>query len=166
MLRSTVVSALAVCLALSAVTASAADFAAGSLTIENPWARPTDPMAKTSAAYFTVKNKGAADKLVGVSSDVAASTMLHQMVNKDGMMIMQHVDSLSVPAGGSAVLKPGSYHVMFVGLKAQLKAGTAFPLHLTFEKAGKVTVQVAVQRPEGARAEAGKEHGQTGGMKH
>jgi hypothetical protein len=131
-------------------------------------------MAKTGAAYLTVRNKGAADKLVAVSSDAAQSAMLHRMVNKDGMMTMQHVNSLPVPAGGSAVLKPGSYHVMFVGLKAQLKEGATFPLNLTFEKAGKVTVQVTVQRPEAAQGDAGRDdgpmkgHGEKGmgGMKH
>ena len=42
-------------------------------------------------------------------------------------------------------LKPGGLHLMFVGLKAPLKAGDKFPLTLTFEKAGTVEVVVNVE---------------------
>ena len=42
-------------------------------------------------------------------------------------------------------LKPGSYHVMLIGLKKPLTAGETFPLTLTFEKAGNISVTVPVQ---------------------
>jgi copper(I)-binding protein len=38
------------------------------------------------------------------------------------------------------------YHVMLFNLKQQAKDGERFPLTLTFEKAGAVEVEVAVQK--------------------
>jgi periplasmic copper chaperone A len=54
-------------------------------------------------------------------------------------------DGLPIPVGGSVVLKPGSYHVMLIGLKKPLTAGEKIALTLTFEKAGNISVTVPVQ---------------------
>jgi copper(I)-binding protein len=59
----------------------------------------------------------------------------------------------TLPSGQTVELKPGGYHVMFVGWKAPLKGGRALPLKLKFEKAGEVTVDVtidAARRGDGA----------------
>ncbi|MBN9022005.1 MAG: copper chaperone PCu(A)C, partial [Rhizobiales bacterium] len=70
----------------------------------------------------------------------------HEMAVVDGVMTMRELpDGLPIPAGGSVELKPGSYHIMFVGLKAPLKEGESFKGTLTFEKAGTVQVEYAVQ---------------------
>jgi periplasmic copper chaperone A len=44
------------------------------------------------------------------------------------------------------VFQPGGLHVMLLDLKAPLKEGEHFPVTLTFEKAGQVTISVAVRR--------------------
>jgi hypothetical protein len=65
---------------------------------------------------------------------------------KDGVMTMRPVSGgLEIPAGGKIALKPGGYHLMFIGLKRQPKQGEKFPATLTFEKAGSVTVEFAVE---------------------
>ena len=61
------------------------------------------------------------------------------------MQMRELAGGLPIPADGTAVLKPGSYHVMLIGLKKPLKEGETFPLTLTFEKAGKITVDVPVK---------------------
>jgi copper(I)-binding protein len=53
------------------------------------------------------------------------------------------------------VLKPGSYHVMLIGLKKQLTAGEKIPLTLTFEKAGNISVTVPVQAMGAAQDKGG-----------
>ncbi|MBT6136007.1 MAG: copper chaperone PCu(A)C, partial [Rhodospirillaceae bacterium] len=60
-------------------------------------------------------------------------------------------EALEIPAGGTVVLKPGSDHVMLMGLKAPLKKGTRFELSLTFDKSGTVVIPVQVQKA-GARS--------------
>ena len=66
------------------------------------------------------------------------------------------------------MLKPGSYHVMLMGLKKPLTVGETFPLVLNFEKAGKVPVTVKVEplgaaEPDGAGGMGGMQGGH-GGM--
>ena len=46
--------------------------------------------------------------------------------------------------GETVEFKPGSYHVMFVGLKKPFAAGDHVKATLTFEKAGKVDIEYDV----------------------
>ncbi|WP_296736089.1 copper chaperone PCu(A)C [Mesorhizobium sp.] len=127
--------------------AIAHEFKVGDLEIGHPWSRATPPGAKVAGGYFTVTNKGSApDRLLSISSDISEKAELHEMGVKDGVMTMRPVTGgLEIPAGGKAELKPGGYHLMFVGLKRQPKQGEKFSATLTFEKAGAVTVDFAVE---------------------
>jgi len=133
--------AISMALALPAFSQNA------SIQVEKPWARATPGGASTGAVYMTLDNKSnAADRLVGASTDVAATVQVHEMSMENGTMKMREVaGGLAIPAGGSVVLKPGAYHVMLIGLKKPLKAGNSFPLTLKFEKAGEVAVTVPVE---------------------
>ena len=118
-----------------------------SIQVENPWARATPSGAKTGAVYMTIDNKSSiADRLTGVSSEVAKKLQIHETKMENGIMKMREISGgLPVPAGGSVVLKPGGYHVMLIDLNKPLKAGETFPLTLVFEKAGKISITVPVQ---------------------
>jgi len=117
------------------------------ITVQEPWARATPAGAMSGAAYMTLANKtSTADRLTGASSDVAAKVQIHEMKVVNGVMQMREVTGgLAIPAGGSVTLKPGSYHVMLMGLKKPLVAGQSIPLTLTFAKAGNISVTVPVQ---------------------
>jgi copper(I)-binding protein len=67
------------------------------------------------------------------------------MVMADAMMSMEPVASLAIPAHGSVDLKPGTYHVMLIGLKGALVAGTTIPLVLTFRASDRVERSLTVQ---------------------
>jgi len=140
---------LALAAALIAAAAPALAQGAGSttITVEQPWARATPAGAKTGAAYMTLVNKsGSADRLTAATSDVASKVQIHEMAVVNGVMQMRELaHGLPIPAGGTVVLKPGSYHVMLIGLKKPLVAGDSLPLTLTFEKAGNISVTVPVK---------------------
>ena len=145
-------------LALAAVTIAVASpaFAQGMespIIVERPYARATPAGAVTGAVYMILNNKAdVADRLTAVSSDVADKLQLHEMAVVGGVMQMRQLaNGLSIPAGGSVVLKPGGYHVMLIGLKSPLRAGETFPLTLTFEKAGNISVTVPVQAMDAAK---------------
>ena len=129
----------------------------GPLTVEAPWAR-IGRGARAGAAYLRIVNAGAdADRLTGVSSPVAARVELHSHEMRDGVMRMRRIEAVPVPGGAAVELKPGGRHVMLIGLTAPPKQGDTFLLTLTFEKAGTVTVPVAV-RPLTARGPVMKHH--------
>ncbi len=144
--------------AMAAVEARAAD-----IMVSDAWARASAGMAKAGAAYMTVHNKGGADRLVGATADVGMKAELHTHIHDGGVMKMRRVEAVDIPADGMAVLEPGGDHVMFMGLKAPLKEGAMFPLTLTFEKAGDVTVQVHVGSA-GAMGAMGKPMNHSGHM--
>jgi hypothetical protein len=136
--------ALAVC--AFATAAAAADYTLGELKIERPWARPSAGAAANGAAYMTIATSGTApDQLVNAASPVAGKVELHTHILDGDVMRMRPVSGITVNVGEPAVLRPGGLHVMLIGLKEPLKPGTQFPLTLTFEKAGAVTVQVDVE---------------------
>jgi len=140
--------------------AAAHEFKAGDLEIKHPWSRATVPAAKVGGGYFTVVNPtDAPDRLVGATADVAQKVEIHQMAVKDGVMTMRAVEGgLEVPAKGELTLQPGKegggYHLMFMGLKKPLVEGEKIPGTLTFEKAGKVSVEFAVE----GKGEAAQDH--------
>ena len=142
--------------ALTGLMASAAlahGYKAGSLSIQHPWSRETAAGQAVGGGFLTITNSGARDdRLVSGSSPVAAEVQLHTMSMDGGIMRMRQVtDGIAIPAKGSVELKPGGFHIMFMGLKRQLKQGERFPVTLTFQRAGRVTVQFAVQ-PIGSTA--------------
>lgn len=130
----------------AALSLSATAQTVGTITVEHAWARATPAAAKTSAAYMTLANAGAADKLIAASSDVAKDIQIHSMITEAGVMKMREVKSVDVSANGKTELKPGGYHIMLIGLPDGLKEGSKFPLKLKFEKAGEVTVTVVAEK--------------------
>ncbi|MGA9221755.1 MAG: copper chaperone PCu(A)C, partial [Pseudomonas graminis] len=134
------------------------DYTKGQLVVAQPWSMALPPNAPTVAAYFVITNGGAEnDKLKAVDSPIAGAAQLHEHVSQDGLMKMQHVETVDIPGGGTATFAPMAYHVMLLDLKdrARLIDGQSFPLTLHFEKAGDLTVDVMVlKQPPDAAAPA------------
>jgi copper(I)-binding protein len=136
-------------LLLPAAFANAYEYSLGELRIVQPWSMELPPNAPTVAAYFVIHNNGAlADRLLSVDSPIAGAAQLHAHVHADGLMKMQQVQSVDVPAGGDATFAPMGYHVMLLELqdKSRLTDGQRFPLTLHFEKAGDLKIEVTVRK--------------------
>jgi periplasmic copper chaperone A len=137
--------AAATALTIAAIFAFVAAAHAADIAIEGAFARASaTPMAKSGVAYFTIVNKGdAADRLTAIETD-AGMAMLHDNVVTDGVASMVHLEALDVPPHGAVQLAPGGKHVMLMDLKAPLKKGGELHLTLTFDKAGKVSLDVPI----------------------
>jgi copper(I)-binding protein len=133
---------------------------AGDITVTDAYLRVSGAMAKTAAAFMTIENQGAEDRLIGVQSDLSKRVELHtHKQNSDGVMQMLHVEEgFAIPAGGHYTLARGGDHVMFLGLNSVPVQGDAITLVLTFEKAGEVMVAVTVDNTR-APVAGGMEHG-------
>jgi copper(I)-binding protein len=152
--------AAAIAAVLHGREAAAADFSVGSIQIGNPWTRATPRGADVAGAYMRLSNKGAAaDRLIGGSSPVAGRFEVHRMTVEDGVMKMRPVDGgLEVKPGETVELKPGSFHIMLMGLRQPLEKGQKVKGSLVFEKAGTVEIEYAVEAL-GASAPASGGHG-------
>lgn len=139
------------------------EFKVGDIEIVHPWSRETPQGAKVAAGYVKIVNHGSsADRLIAVTGEIAARAEIHEMaVDDKGVMTMRELaQGVEIPAGGEVELKPGSYHIMFMNLTGSRKKGEAFAGTLTFEKAGKVDVEFAVDAVGGGHS--GDGHGDKG----
>lgn len=147
MKRRDFLAAATACAVFAAFPALADEVKLGNLTISGAFARASPMMAQAGAGFMTIANAGEADKLVAAKSDVSEVVELHTHIEENGMKAMRKVDFIDVPAGGAVELKPGSFHVMFIKLKGELKEGAEVEATLVFEKAGEVAVKLPVKGP-------------------
>lgn len=141
---------------------------AADVEVIGPFMRAAPVVGGNAAAFLTVTNHGAADRLLGAEAAISKSVELHTHIKDGEVFKMRKVEAIPVPSHGAAELKPGGDHIMFMGLNEAMKEGTKVPVTLIFEKAGKVVVEVPVQGagamgPVGTMP-GGMMHG--GGMKH
>jgi copper(I)-binding protein len=127
--------------AAAVVPAQAAEI----ITVDKPWIRATPPGQSVSGAFMTLVNDSAtAHTLSSVSFSAASAVEIHETSMKDGMMRMRQVGHIDIPANGSAELKPGSFHIMLIGLERDMKAGGVESLTLTFSDGSQKTVAARV----------------------
>jgi len=154
--------ASALLLASSAIGAHAHDYAAGSIRIDHPWTRATPKNAPVAGGYLKITNTGTTpDRLTGGSIEVAKRFEIHEMKIDGGVMKMRELkDGLDIAPGATVELKPGSYHIMMKNLSRPLATGEKVKGSLSFEKAGKIDVEFAVEAIGGSPAGVKtKEHG-------
>jgi periplasmic copper chaperone A len=132
-------------LALLLPLMAAAAAAPARIQVEDVWARATPPGATVGAVYMTLRNQGAADRLLRLTSPIAARVELHESRSEGGMMRMRRLPFVDVPAGGVLRAEPAGLHVMLLQLTAPLRAGDEFPLTLVFAAAGEVRVNCKVR---------------------
>ena len=136
---------LSATLVVAIVLAGCSGSATGGLTISGAWARP-GVAGGVSAAYLVIIGGPSADALLSASSPGAATVELHETsTDGSGMTGMHPLASLAVPAGATVTLKPGSYHLMIMGLRQTVAVGDTLQLDLVFERAGKVVVKAEVK---------------------
>ena len=123
--------------------------------------RATVESMPSSAAYVSITNHGkTADRLVGVTSNLARKTELHKMEMHNGVMKMRQVEGgIDLLAGGTIHLAPGGFHVMLIGLNAPLTADSIFEITLVFQNAGeKIVKGMAMMPADLDRADAKEMH--------
>jgi copper(I)-binding protein len=127
--------------------------------VEDAWVRATVPGQPATGAFMHITST-TDSKLVGVSSPVARNVQIHQSSMKGDVMNMQQVDSVELPAGKTVAFDSNGYHVMFMGLAAQVKEGDQVPLTLTVENDKGARESIEVQAP--ARALTAQDHSHSG----
>jgi copper(I)-binding protein len=113
-----------------------------SLTIADGWAKAAD--SGMSAAFGMLKNPTQKPiRVVGATSSYAKVVQLHEVVDKDGSMVMQQkAGGFVIPAGGMLELKPGGNHLMFMGITKPITAGTMVPITLITADGGLMKTKV------------------------
>ena len=131
---------------------------ADTVTVSNPWARATVPGQKGAGIFLTLTS-AVDSRLMSATSPVAAFGQVHEMRMEGDVMKMHAMkDGLEIPAGKTIELKPGSYHVMLMDLKAPLLKDTTIPVTLLFVDAKGVESKTELTVPVNAMAHMQMSH--------
>lgn len=135
-----VVAVVVVAMASGAV---AHEKAHGHLKIVHPFTvEPIDPKARDVTVLMTIHNLGKiADRLVSASSPLAEKAEIGTAPPTDD-------HTVDLPAGGTVAFSRTGARIELKGLTERLTGYETFPLWLTFEKAGRVEVEVLVEENE------------------
>ena len=120
----------------------------GEFTVADARTAPA-PAGQNGGVFLTLTGGATADTLVAARFAGAAETQVHEgYETEDGLRGMREVAGVPVPAGGTARLAPGGYHVMLLDLTAPLTLGDTVDVELEMAQAGTVPVRVAVRPVE------------------
>jgi len=121
---------------------------ASDIQISKAYVRAMPPQAKTSAAFMQIKNNSSKDiYLLSAKSNISKFTELHNVRIQDGMMAMYQVPKILIKARSTTTLKPGSFHIMLIGLKTKfLKAGQKIKLNLKFSNNQMIDLMLPVKK--------------------
>lgn len=117
--------------------------------VKDAWVRATVAGQPATGAFMQL-TASSDSKLVGVASPAARTVEIHEMSMKGEVMSMKPVSSVELPAGKTVTFSAEGYHVMLIGLVAQVKEGDQIPLTLTVQDAKGERQSIEVQ----ARARA------------
>ena len=105
------------------------------------------PVATSTAVYGEIKNTGKTDDVLEKITSNAGMIMLHQTRIQKGSAQMLHTGEFTLKAHHSLMLKPLSYHLMFMDVNHDVvKEGGSVQLTFIFKQAGKITVSAPVEK--------------------
>ncbi|OIN27359.1 copper chaperone PCu(A)C [Vibrio barjaei] len=117
------------------------------IDVNNAYARATPPNATTSAVFATIENTGDKDRIIVEAASQASSVVeLHDVIMDGDVMKMRQVKSITVPANGQTILKPGSLHIMLLDVEKPMKEGETINVELTFANGEVQVLTVPVKK--------------------
>lgn len=123
---------------------------AGGVQIREGYVREMPPGQSTSAAFMDVVNDSNRPiAVVAATSDAAQTAELHTHSHDNGMMRMEPVKRLVIPAHDHVQFAPGGYHLMLINLKHSLHAGEKVGITLLDEEGRFYTAQLPVVKMVG-----------------
>jgi copper(I)-binding protein len=140
---------LSLVLTATTVAADSHQVQARGITISERVVRASIGSAPNSAAYMIISNaNNRPDRLMSASCACAAKVeahATHEMKGMPGMMTMEALGPVVIPAHGSVSFRPGGMHLMLTGLKEKLVDRGSQDITLVFEHAGRVTADFHIR---------------------
>lgn len=120
------------------------------LTLKDGWTKAAD--TGMSAAFGMLVNPtNKPINVIAATSPYAKAIQLHEVVMKDGSMVMQQKPGgFTIPAKGSFELKAGGNHMMFMGITKAIKPGAIVPVTIIASDGSKFTVRLMAKTYTGA----------------
>ena len=113
---------------------------------EEAWVRAIPPGMKMTAGFGRLSNRGS--KVIefnAFSSSSFDDVSLHRTELHDGISKMLEVPVLSIEAGETVVLEPGSYHLMLMMPRVEIQPGQLIDIEMIASDGRSITFQVPVE---------------------
>ena len=116
------------------------------IQVEHAYVNAPPPVINMAAGFLTIENHNNKDiQLIAISSPATQRIELHKTTMTDGMMKMEPMAQVTIPAHGKTQFKPGGMHLMLIGFKSTPKPGQTIPLTLNFSNHTKVAVDAKIR---------------------
>jgi copper(I)-binding protein len=130
----------ALLLGLAFATAACSEKEEG-LRVEDAYVRFAPVRTNPSAVYFTIRGGPQDVSLIGVSTEVAIRSEMHEtMSGHEGMASMKPVTNVQIPAGSEVKFEPGGKHVMLWSINPGLAPPKSITLTFAFSNGEKLQV--------------------------
>jgi copper(I)-binding protein len=117
------------------------------LNIESAYVTALIPGQEVSAGYISISNSGDQDQVLqSFNSSAAHMVQLHEVAISSGIMSMDKVDELVLPAGGSINMQPGGLHLMIMGVDKEAFAGDSVDMQISFANGEVIDINMPVRK--------------------
>lgn len=103
------------------------------LEFHDGWIKQLPPVIPMRAGYVKINNPAStAKKIVGIQSPAFEKVEMHESLMADGMMKMEQLPDIEIPAKAMVEFKPGGKHMMLISPLKTLKLGDQVEISITF----------------------------------
>jgi copper(I)-binding protein len=133
-------------LVVVAMALSGCSAEADRVRIESPWILEAPGGTDNMAGYGVLRNSSSdAVVIESVDSPAFEDVHLHETSIEDGQARMAPVDSLTLPAGGRAVMRPGGLHLMLMSPVRMLERGDSARIRFHLSDGATLTAEFVVR---------------------
>jgi len=117
------------------------------LDVRDPWIKNLPPSVPVRAGYMTIHNPQSKPvSIVSLRSDAFASIEIHQTIEQDGMMRMEHLPGLKIEPNSSVQLAPGGLHLMMMNPSEPTQPGDLLEIVIVLDDGSEQRVEMQVIR--------------------
>lgn len=124
------------------------------LYVDQAWVRLSANPDSPSAGYFIVHGGPEPVKLLAVTTPAAQRLELHESIDQNGVMKMQPIVTVDIPAKTDVAFAPGGKHMMLWGINEGMKKEGKLPLTFIFSNGDRILFDAVIQ-PAGSASPAG-----------
>lgn len=115
------------------------------LYVDQAWIRLSANNDMPSGGYFTVHGGEEDVRLLSVISPAVLRVEMHESIERDGVMSMQTVNGINIPARTDVTFGPGGAHLMIWGINEGIKKQGKLPLTFIFSNGDRIIVDAVIR---------------------
>ena len=122
------------------------DLKKNAIEISNPFINKPFAGANSAAGYLIIRNKYDKEfNLLQVSTTLGRAMLHKTTTTEEGVVKMEHLMKVNIPAGDELIMQPGGVHVMIMGISRPLIVGEKIPAKLNFSNDLEMDIEFTVQ---------------------